>query len=290
MKAENRTSYQHIDITPYAPVVGAQINNIDLAAPISKAVRSELLRAHGEYGVLFFHDQSLSPDQHIDFAQSLGDINVNRFFKPVDSYPRIAEVRKNPDQKTNIGSKWHTDHSYDQEPALGSILYAREIPDSGGDTLFSSMYAAHDALSDGMKKMLGSMKAEHTSRKNFGKEAYGTHKDAADVGSRLGNVDAATQDSVHPVLITHPVSGRKALYVNDSFTVKFEGWTEAESKPLLDYLYAHASQPEFTCRFKWREGSIAFWDNRCTWHKALNDYDGQTRLMHRITLEGTALS
>lgn len=290
MKAESRSDYQHIDVTPYAPVVGAQVNNIDLSASLSQDVCSELLRAHGEYGVLFFHDQTLSPDQHINFAESLGDINVNRFFKPVETHPRIAEVRKNPDQKTNIGSQWHTDHSYDQEPALGSILYARDMPESGGDTLFSSMYAAHDALSDGMKKMLGSMRAEHTSRKNFGKEAYKGRKDEADVADRLGNVDAATQDSVHPVLITHPVSGRKALYVNQTFTVKFEGWTEEESKPLLDYLYAHAVQPEFTCRFKWREGSIAFWDNRSTWHKALNDYDGQTRLMHRITLEGTALS
>ncbi len=290
MKAETRSDYQFINVTPYAAMVGAEVTDIDLSRPISGEVREELLRAHGEFGVLFFHDQTLSPDQHIDFAEAIGHINVNRFFKAVDTHPRIAEVRKDPDQKTNIGSRWHTDHSYDQEPALGSILYAHEVPQQGGDTLFASMYAAHDALSDGMKKMLGSMRAVHTSRRNFGKQAYGNIKDATDVGSRLGNVDAATQDSVHPVLITHPVTGRKALYVNDTFTVKFEGWTEEESKPLLDYLYAHAVQPEFTCRFKWRKGSIAFWDNRCTWHKALNDYDGQMRLMHRITLEGTALS
>jgi len=250
--------------------VGAVVENIDLRQPLAPGIAEELLQAHGEYGVLFFHDQDLTPDDHIR--------------------PRIAEVRKEPEQKSNIGSAWHTDHSYDEEPAIGSILYAREVPAQGGDTLFSSMYAAHDALSDGMKKLLGGLRAVHTSRLNFGKKAYEKLKDAQDVGERLGNADAATQDSVHPVLITHPVTGRKALYVNRTFTTHFEGWTVEESKPLLEQLFAHATQPEFTCRFSWRKGSIAFWDNRCTWHKAINDYDGERRLMHRITLEGGTLA
>jgi len=290
MKAEARTAYPNVELTPHSPAVGAVVENIDLSQPLAAGVAEELLQAHGEYGVLFFHDQELTPDDHIRFAESLGSINVNRFFKPVESHPRIAEVRKDPEQKTNIGSAWHTDHSYDTEPAIGSILYAREVPSQGGDTLFSSMYAAHDALSDGMKKLLGGLRAVHSSRHNFGKKAYENLKDADDVAGRLGNADAATQDSVHPVLITHPVTGRKALYVNRSFTTHFEGWTVEESKPLMEQLFAHAAQPEFTCRFSWRKGSIAFWDNRCTWHKALNDYDGERRLMHRITLNGGPLA
>ncbi|MBT8437582.1 MAG: TauD/TfdA family dioxygenase, partial [Gammaproteobacteria bacterium] len=216
------------------------------------------------------------------------EINVNRFFQAVETHPIIAEVRKEADQKANIGAQWHTDHSYDEIPAMGSILYAREVPAVGGDTLFASMYAAYEALSDGLKQMLSTMNAEHSSRHVFGEVAY-SDRDLDDLGSRLGNTDAATQDAIHPVIIRHPLSGRPALYVNGDFTVKFENWTQVESQPLLDYLYAHARQNEFTCRFHWQQGSMAIWDNRATHHCALNDYHGQRRLMHRITIDGEAL-
>jgi taurine dioxygenase len=206
----------------------------------------------------------------------------------MDTHPVIAEVRKEAHQKTNIGAAWHTDHSYDQRPAMGSILYAREVPSVGGDTLFASQYAAYDALSDGLKRMLSTMNAVHSSRHSFGESAY-VGKDAEEVGDRLGNVEAATQDAVHPVIIKHPLSGRPALYVNGEFTVQFEGWTPQESQPLLDYLYAQACQNECTCRFNWRPGSVAIWDNRATQHCALNDYFGERRLMHRITIDGEDL-
>jgi taurine dioxygenase len=239
--------------------------------------------------VIFLRDQDITPEQHIAFAERWGKINVNRFFQPTDDYPVIAEVRKEADQKANIGSTWHTDHSYDQCPAMGSILYAREVPRVGGDTLFASMYAAYDALSDGLKKMLSTIRAEHSSRHVFGDAGY-VDRDIEDLGGRFSNTTAATQDALHPVIIRHPLSGRAALYVNGDFTVKFEGWSKEESQPLLDYLYAHASQNEFTCRFNWRQGSIAIWDNRATPHCALNDYHGERRLMHRITIEGEDLS
>lgn len=290
MKPESRSSYQHIDVRPYGPLVGAQVFDIDLSQPVGSDVAEEILQAHAEYGVLFFHDQNLAPEQHVAFAEQLGEINVNRFFRPVDDHPKVAQVLKEPDQKTNIGAKWHTDHSYDTEPALGSILYALEVPPDGGDTLFSSMYAAYDALSDGMKQTLKGLRAVHSSRHVFGKKAYEDGRDAEDVGRRLGNVDAATQDTAHPIVIKHPVSGRDTLYVNSTFTTHIEGWSQEESNALLNFLYQHGSQPEFTCRFRWQKGSIAFWDNRSTWHKALNDYDGHRRLMHRITLNGTPLN
>jgi taurine dioxygenase len=237
--------------------------------------------------VIFFHDQELSPEQHIAFARHWGEIEVNRFFRPVEGHPMIAEVRKEPDQKQNIGSIWHTDHSYDQVPAMGSILYAREVPDVGGDTLFAHMSLAYETLSDGLKETLDGLRAWHSSRHVFGRggSARELQRDA-----RIGNPDLATQDALHPVVIRHPTTGRKALYVNASFTVRFDGWTEQESKPLLEFLYRHAARPEFTCRFRWRAGSIAFWDNRSTWHYAVNDYAGERRLMHRITLQGVPLS
>jgi taurine dioxygenase len=165
----------------------------------------------------------------------------------------IAEVHKEPEQQRNIGNGWHTDHSYDQVPALGSMLYAREVPATGGDTLFASMYAAYDALSGALKAMLKNLRACHSSRHVFGPEA---HARRGDLVGRIGNPELATQDAVHPVVIRHPETGRKALYVNPGFTLRFEGWTDEESRPLLDYLYQHAVRPEFTCRFRWREGSL----------------------------------
>ena len=189
---------------------------------------------------------------------------------------------KEPHQTKNIGGGWHTDHSYDHIPALGSMLYARAVPPRGGDTLFASMYAAYDALSDGLKRTLEGLRGVHSSRHVFGVKR-------GDLDGRIGNYEAATQDATHPVVITHPESGKKALYVNPGFTIGFDGWTADESKPLLDLLYKHAARPEFTCRFQWREGSLAFWDNRATWHYALNDYQGERRLLHRITIEGCAL-
>jgi taurine dioxygenase len=282
------TEFNSIEVSPLSPALGGIISGVDIAAGISDEQFAEIRQAFIDYSVIFFRDQQITPDQHIEFARRWGEINVNRFFQAVDSHPIIAEVRKEADQKKNIGAEWHTDHSYDEIPAMGSILYAREVPTVGGDTLFASMYAAYDALSDGLKQMLCSMNAEHSSRHVFGEVAYGG-RDLDDLGSRLGNTDAATQDAIHPVIIKHPLSGRPALYVNGDFTVKFENWTQEESQPLLDYLYAHARQNEFTCRFHWQQGSMAIWDNRATHHCALNDYHGERRLMHRITIDGVGL-
>jgi len=269
--------------------LGAEIHGVDLSREVAEDQFDEIRQAFAEFSVIFFRDQHLTPDQHIAFASRWGEINVNRFFKAIDSHPVIAEVRKEPDQETNIGGSWHTDHSYDQVPATGSILYARQVPEIGGDTQFASMYAAYDGLSDGLKQMLEPLRAIHSSRHAFGSSAYRIQRYSADVGDRLGNPDAATQDADHPVVIRHPMSGRKALYVNPGFTVRFSGWSDEESRPLLEYLYRQATKPEYTCRFHWRENSLAFWDNRATWHQALNDYPGQRRLMHRITIEGVPL-
>lgn len=277
-----------IDVRPVAGALGAEIHGVDLAQGFTDKVFAQIRQAFLDYNVIFFRDQTLSPEQHITFAERWNTINVNRFFKPFEGYPQIAEVRKEPDQEKNIGRSWHTDHSYDQVPAMASILYAKEVPDTGGDTLFASMHAAYDSLSVGLRETLESLNAVHSSRHVFGRprgeNTYGK------VDDRVGNPDLAQQDALHPVVIRHPDTGRKALYVNNSFTVRIDGWTEQESRSLLDFLYTHAANPEFTCRFRWKKGSIAMWDNRSTWHRALNDYAGHLRYMHRITLEGVELS
>src|SRR5271165_4492741 len=289
LESRGRTSmrYYHIRVESVSRHVGAEIANVDLAGPIADETFAEIRRAFGEYGVVFFRNQYLTPEQHVSFAERFAPIDINRFFAAVPGYPMIAEVRKEPEQTRNIGGGWHTDHSYDEAPALGSMLYAREVPTTGGDTLFAGMYAAYDALSDGLKATLDGLRACHSSRHVFGPEA---HARRGDLKSRIGNPELATQDAIHPVVIRHPETGRKALYVNPGFTVRFDGWTEEESRPLLDYLYRHAVRPEFTCRFQWREGSLAFWDNRSTWHFAVNDYHGERRLLHRITIDGVPLS
>lgn len=280
-----RSNSLHIE--PLTGAVGAEILGVDLAV-LSDAEVAAIRETLFDRGVVFFRDQRLTPEQHIACAGRFGPINVNRFFAHAAGYPQIAEVRKEPAQKNNIGGGWHTDHSYDLEPALGSMLVAREVPEHGGDTLFASMYAAYEALSDGFKRMLEPLRAIHSSRHVFGKEAK--RLEGTDLKGRLQNPELAMQDAVHPVVIRHPGSGRRALYVNPGFTLRIEGWHQEESDALLGYLYRHAQKPEFQCRFRWREGSVAFWDNRATWHLAVNDYHGERRLMHRITLEGCALS
>ncbi len=275
-------------IRPLGGAVGAEIDGLDLSVPLRGDALAAVRAALAEYGVVFFRGQSLTPEQHIAFAEQFAPVNVNRFFAHVPGYPTIAEVRKEPGHTSNIGGGWHTDHSYDEAPALGSILYARDVPTSGGDTLFASMYAAYDALSAGLKRTLEGLRAVHSSRHVFGAEAK--RFQTSDLKDRFLNADQATQDAIHPVVVRHPDSGRKLLYVNPGFTLRFEGWTDEESKSLLAFLYSHASRPEFTCRFRWKNGSVAFWDNRATWHYALNDYQGERRLMHRITLEGPRLS
>ncbi len=287
--------YSTIEVRPISGALGGEIHGVDVSSPIHDEQFDEIRQAYHDFGVIFFRDQDLTPNQHIAFAERWGEININRFFKAVDGYPMIAEVRKEPEQENNIGGGWHTDHSYDQIPAMGSILYAREVPPTGGDTMFANMYLAYEALSDGLKTTLESLNAVHSSRHVFGAQARRYQNKfngnaTTDLNDRIGNPELATQDAIHPVVIHHPETGRKALYVNGGFTLRFEGWTEEESKPLLSYLYQHAARPEFTCRFRWQKGSIAFWDNRATWHYALNDYPGHRRLMHRITVEGVPVS
>ena len=275
-----------MEIRPISGALGAEILGVDLAAGIDEETFDRIRAAFLEHGIIVIRDQHLTPSQHLAAARRFGEINVNRFFTPVEGHPQIAEVRKEPHHKRNTGNKWHTDHSYDDVPALGSMIYAVEVPPAGGDTLFANMSLAWEALSDGMKKMLARLEAVHSSRHVFGPG----YLSSPDVIDRYRNAEQAVQDAVHPVVIRHPDTGRKVLYVNPTFTVRFNGWTDEESRPLLDYLYAHAARPEFSCRVQWREGSLGLWDNRATWHMALNDYHGHRRLMHRVTIEGTPLS
>ncbi|MBI1199182.1 MAG: TauD/TfdA family dioxygenase [Phenylobacterium sp.] len=263
---------------------GVRIRGLDAKAA-SDAEIDALRTAIFDRGVVFLEDQALAPEDQIAFARRIAPIVVNRYFPKTERYPEIAKVEKSEAQTTNIGGGWHTDHSYDAAPAMGSVLLAVETPPSGGDTQFADMYAAYEALSDGFKAMLSTLKAHHASAHVFGAGSGYANTDRKELS---GHAD--TPEAIHPVVITHPGSGRKALYVNPAFTTGIIGWSPAESEALLSFLYQHAVQPQFVHRFSWRPGSMAIWDNRCTWHYAMNDYHGHRRLMHRITLDGVPLA
>ncbi len=262
---------------------GALVTGIDLAKAGQHEV--DLLRqALFEHGVLFFRDQSLTQEQHIALAERFAPIDINRFFPADADYPQIAKVEKTEEQTSNIGGGWHTDHSYDLEPAMGSILVARQLPDKGGDTLFADMYGAYESLDDDLKAKLKTMRAVHSTAQVFG--AAGAYA-GGDQDALGGHTDLP--ETLHPVVIRHPGSGKSALYVNPAFTMHFEGMTREESLPLLQQLYVAAIDPARVTTFKWQPGSVAIWDNRASWHFAKNDYHGQYRLMHRITMAGCGL-
>ncbi len=258
-----------------ATLTGEALKGANAAA--LDAVRDALFA----YGVVVLPGQFLAPEDHIRLAQHFGPIDVNRFFTPVEGHPQIAEVRTRPEQSKVIGGTWHTDHSYDAAPAMCSILSARSLPPVGGDTHFASMTAAYHALSEGMQQMLCGVQAEHSDGSFAGSETLGLTmaKDKARFKAPV----------VHPVIIRHPVTGAPCVYVNGDFTTRFDGWTVAESAPMLAYLYRFVTQPIFTTRIRWDTGMVAIWDNRLVQHYATADYAGHARLMHRITVQGQPL-
>jgi taurine dioxygenase len=282
----DRSSAQ-IEIRPMAGALGADIVGVDLSRPLDDATFAAIERALREYLVIFFHGQALTPEQHLALTRRFGPICRSPYIKHMEDYPDIIAVLKEADERkiSTFGNAWHSDFSFLEEPPMGSVLYAREAPSHGGDTLFANMYAAYEALSPGLRRVLDGLNAIHTG-KPYG--IGGVPQDLAvsrSIGIERNNAEA-DREIAHPVVRVHPATGRKALFVNSIYTTRFEGMTAAESKPLLEFLYAHATQPELTCRLRWRAGDLAVWDNRCTMHYAVNDYDGQRRLMHRTTIKG----
>ncbi|ODT86947.1 TauD/TfdA family dioxygenase [Phenylobacterium sp. SCN 70-31] len=259
---------------------GARVRGLDVRKA-SDAQIDAIREAVFHRGVVAFDDQVLTPDDQIAFARRIAPIVVNRYFPKTERWPEIAKVEKTEDQKANIGGGWHTDHSYDAAPAMGSVLLAIHTPPTGGDTLFADMY---EALPDATKARIAGLEAPHASAHVFGEGGAYAGTDQANLS---GHPD--TPEAVHPVVVTHPGSGRKALFVNPAFTREVVGLPAEEGAALLTELYAHAIQPRFVARYAWRPGTMAVWDNRCTWHFAMNDYHGHYRLMHRITLDGGPL-
>jgi taurine dioxygenase len=277
---------RRIDVEPIAGACGAEIHGVDVGAALDDATIADIRQALLDHCVIFFRDQTLDVARQKAFARRFGDIFIHPNYNGVVPDPEIIEVRREPRDERIVGEEWHTDTTMVAEPPMGAILYAIETPPYGGDTLFANQYAAYDALSDGMKRMLGALRAVHSDRKVAGPQAGMNAKRSTKVRE---DADWRETVSTHPVVRTHPETGRKLLFVNASYTVGFEGMTEAESAPLLGYLLEHGHRPEFTCRFRWHPGSIAFWDNRCTKHLAVHDAGPHRRLMRRVQIAGEAV-
>lgn len=272
-----------MEIRPLTGGLGAEIVGIDIRRDEAFPV---IEKAFSDYSVITLRGQTITPDEQLAFGRRFGSIDVNRFFTALEGHPEIVKIVKEPGDNVAIGESWHTDHSYDAAPAMGSILHAVETPPYGGDTLFVSMALAFDALSPVMRGFLEGLSAWHSSRHAFG---AATQDSELAKSGRAGNPEAATHDTLHPVAIRHPLSGRKCLYVNPAYTTRIEGLAEAESDAVLRFLFDHCRQPEFQCRVRWQPGDVTMWDNRATWHKAINDYPGFRRMMHRVTVEGCTL-
>jgi len=274
-------SSEPLEVRRVAGALGAEVLGIDLACELPSATVAALRRAWLDHQVLFFRDQHLTCAQYLSFAALFGTPVEYPFVKGLDGFPMITPVIKLEHERHNFGGIWHSDTTYLEQPPMASMLLAQEVPPCGGDTLFASQYLAWEALSPGLQSTLTSLAGVSSSGKA---DVSRTREDRIRDGGRGDAPQAYLAE--HPVMRTHPETGRCALYVNVAHTARFSGWTEAESAPLLDYLFRHQVQPEFTCRYVWHPGSIALWDNRCVQHNPINDYHGFRRVMHRITLAG----
>jgi alpha-ketoglutarate-dependent taurine dioxygenase len=292
-REETVAAYRRIDVQPIAGALGAEIRGVDLAT-LDDATFAEIKAAWLQHLVVFFRDQRISPEQQIAFAKRFGDIHHHPFMKGMDDYPDILEIIKEEGDSKAFGEVWHTDQMFNPKPAKATILYAKETPDAGGDTMFANMYLAYETLSEPMKGLLKDLRTWNVGdRKKLGRTGEiatsreGRYSGNAKMAAKLRDPGQLETEASHPLVRTHPETGRKALYLSNH-TQTLDGFRLAEAKPIIEFLAAHAVEPEFTCRFRWNVGSLAIWDNRCTQHRALNDYPGKRRRMHRITIAGDA--
>jgi taurine dioxygenase len=270
-----------LDVRPLSGAIGAEILGIDLSCDLDDPTVAAIRRVWLDHLVIFFRDQDLPPARFREVAARFGQPIEYPFVKGLDGFPEVTPVVKLEHETMNFGGVWHTDTAYLEIPPQGTWLIAREVPPLGGDTLFANQYLAYESLSEGLRRVLDGLVAVNESAKA---DVTRTREDRIKEGA--GSEAKRRFVAEHPVVRVHPETGRRALYVNFGHTTRFAGMTEAESAPLLAYLFQQQVKPEFTCRFRWRPGSIAFWDNRCAQHNPVNDYHGHRRVMHRVTLAG----
>ena len=273
---------QSLQLRRTSGALGAEISGVDLSQELPDDTIAAIRQALVEHQVIFFRDQDLTPARQVAFGRRFGPLNIHPYVQGMAGQPEVMEIVKEPSDRINFGGGWHSDMSFLETPAIGSILYAVELPEWGGDTLFASQAAAFEALSPGLQATLEGLNAVHSASREYSAQGASAQKRGA---MQVAEADGYVGEYVHPIVLVHPETGRKALYVNPAFTLRIDGWKTRESKALLDYLFDHCRYEAFTTRFQWAKGSVAFWDNRSVWHFALNDYPGQRRHMRRVTVD-----
>lgn len=276
MSASPEITAQRLRKTPLTGACGAVLHDVDLSRGVDEALFHGIHDALMEHGVVFFRDQHITREQHNAFGRLFGELHYHPAAPGPEGHPEILVIHADEKSKYAAGQGWHSDVSCDEEPPMGSILYLTTVPETGGDTLFSNMCAAYEALSDRMKRMLEGLTAIHS-----GRHVYQGRYDVPEE-----KMQREYPEAEHPVIRTHPVTRRRALFVNSGFTTHIVGMKPRESRAILDYLYQHVALPDFQCRFKWEPNSIAFWDNRCVQHHAVFDYYPQVRHGERVTVKG----
>ena len=274
--------FRRITVTPYTGTFGAEISDVDLNN-IDEETTAEIREALLRYNVVFFQGQEFTPESQAAFVRRFGTLNRHPYVKGIDGHPDVFRIVKEPTDKHHFGNGWHTDLAYTENPAMGTVLYGMEVPQSGGDTMYCSTVAAYEALDEGFKELLEGRKAIYTNAHTYGANSK---RFQTGVSKAMNVTPAEIKEVAHPVVRTHPETGKKGLYLSVIHFSHFEGMSPEQSKPLYDTLMAHATKPEFTLRFRWKTGSVAFWDNRCTMHYAVDDRIESTRVMQRVTLEG----
>lgn len=286
MTALRNSAFRHIEVERIAGALGAEVQGVDLGLDLPDEVIAEIRQALRDNLVIFFRDQVLTPETQLRFARRWGEIHLHPYMQGMDDHPEVLEIVKTPQDKKNFGGSWHSDQMFTAQPAMGTILYGKEIPSAGGDTMWTNQYLAYESLSEGMRRMLDPLKAVSRGD-NFSSHDGKTRKEyyADKISMKVKDPGSTQTVTTHPLVRTHPETGRRALFIG-GHVHRFEDMTEAESRPLIEFLMGHSTRPEHTCRFRWKSGSLAFWDNRCTQHFAINDYPAETRIMHRVTVCG----
>jgi len=274
-------------LRPLSGALGAEVFGIDLARPVDEQTLVGIRRALVASGVLAFREQSMTPEQQVAFASRFGPLDVHPIVKGSDEIPELVRVVKPAGQSASFGVGWHSDNSFFSEPSLASLLYGVTIPPYGGDTLYASMESAYAALSEPMRRFLDGLVAVHSASRAYDPRVTGEHKYRGEAPISYRYDEQAIYAEVeHPIIRTHPESGRKSIYVNQMFTQRIVGLPEGESRAVLKFLYEHCVRPDFTCRLRWQVGTLAMWDNRAVQHYALDDYQDFERVMHRVTIRG----
>jgi len=275
--------FERIRVSPIAGSLGAEVAGVDLAKELDNQTFAEIHRALLAHHVVFFRDQNLTPESQAAFGRRFGPLNRHPYVKPLPEAPDVFAIIKEPDDVHHFGNGWHIDISYLEKPAYGTMLYGVEVPPYGGDTLFTNLHRAYESLSDGMQKMLSGLTGVFSNARTYGPNAK-RFKDG--VKAMAVTQQAEVNRVEHPLVRTHPETGRKSLFFSELHLIGLKNMKDEEAAPILAFLTQHCTRPEFVCRFRWRKGSLAFWDNRCTAHYAIDDFQGMRRVMRRVTVEG----